>query len=47
MKKPTSITLEPELAKRAKIQAIKDDTKLSAVIEKLLRQWLKEREQND
>ncbi len=42
MKKRITITLSPEVVKRAKIQVIKDDGNLSALIEKLLREWLKE-----
>ena len=42
MKKRITITLTPELVKRAKIQAVKGDTNLSALIEKLLRDWLNE-----
>ena len=45
MKKRITITLSPEVVKRAKIQAVKSDTKLSTLIEKLLREWLKENEQ--
>ena len=42
MKKRITITLSPEVVKRAKIHAVKTDTNLSALIEKLLRDWLKE-----
>ena len=42
MKKRITITLSPEVVKRAKIEAVKSDTKLSTLIEKILREWLKE-----
>ena len=42
MKKRITITLSPVVLKQAKIQAVKEDTSLSALIEKLLRDWLKE-----
>lgn len=45
MKKRITITLSPEVVKRAKIEAVKSDTKLSTLIEKLLREWLKEDDQ--
>lgn len=44
MKKRITITLSPEVVKRAKIEAVKDDTNFSALIEKLLPDWLKENE---
>lgn len=40
MKKRFTITLSPEVVKRVKIQAVKDDTNLSALVEKLLRQYI-------
>ena len=44
MKKRITVTLSPEVVKHAKIQAVKDDTNLSALIEKLLRTWLENTE---
>lgn len=40
MKKRITITIEPAILKAAKIHAVKVDTNLSALIEKLLREWL-------
>ena len=40
MKKRITITLSPEVVKRAKIHAVKADTNLSALIEKLLIKWM-------
>lgn len=42
MKKRITITLDPDIVKAAKIKAVNDDTNLSALIEKLLRQYIKE-----
>lgn len=52
MKKRVTITIDPQLLKQAKIQAVKSDMKFSALIEQLLRQWLaniggKQHEDND
>lgn len=44
MKKRITVTLSPEIVKQAKIYAVKTDTNLSALIEKLLRAWLKNTE---
>lgn len=43
MKKAFTITLDPELAKQAKIEAVNADTNLSALIEQLLTTWLEAR----
>jgi hypothetical protein len=40
MKKRVTITLSEDLVKQAKIKAISDDTNFSAVVEKLLTQYL-------
>ena len=42
MKKRITITIDANLVKAAKIKAVNDDTNLSALIEKLLREYLKE-----
>ncbi len=43
MKKRITITLSPDVLKRAKIQAVQSDTNLSALIEKLLRKYIEEK----
>lgn len=40
MKKRITITLSPEVVKRAKIQAIKEGTNFSKLVELLLIKWL-------
>lgn len=40
MKKRVTITLSPVVLKQAKIQAVKEDTSLSALIELLLIKWM-------
>ena len=40
MKKRVTVSLEEDLVKQAKIQAINDDTNFSATIEKLLVKYL-------
>lgn len=40
MKKRVTITIDPQLLKQAKIQAVNDDTNFSSLIEQLLRQYL-------
>lgn len=40
MKKRITITIDPDIVKRAKIRAIETDEKLSALIEKLLLKWI-------
>ena len=42
MKKRITITINPDIVKATKIKAINDDTNLSALIEKLLRKYIKE-----
>ena len=42
MKKRITITIDPELLKRVKIRAVEDDRKFSALIEELLRKWIKD-----
>ena len=42
MKKRITITIDPNVIKAAKIKAVEDNTNLSALIEKLLRQYIKE-----
>ena len=42
MKKRITITIDPELVKRVKIRAVEDDKKFSALIEELLRKWIKD-----
>ena len=42
MKKRITITIDPNIIKAAKIKTVKNDTNLSALIEKLLRQYIKE-----
>ena len=44
MKKRFTFTLTPELVKQVKIHAIENDIKVSALIEKLLREWVKEKD---
>ena len=40
MKKRITITIAPSILNAAKIHAVKADTNLSALIEKLWREWL-------
>lgn len=40
MKKRVTMYIDSQLLKQAKIQAVKSDTNLSALLEKLLRQFL-------
>ena len=42
MKKRITITIDTDIVKATKIKAVNDDTNLSALIEKLLRQYIKE-----
>lgn len=42
MKKRITVTLSPDIVKAAKIKAVNDDTNLSALIENLLRKYIKE-----
>ena len=43
MKKRFTITLDPKIAKQARIEAVKDDVSFSELIERLLTAWLKVR----
>lgn len=43
MKKRFTITLNPKIAKQARIEAVKDDVNFSQLIEMLLSAWLKVR----
>lgn len=43
MKKRITITLSTEIIKAVKIEAIKADTKVSTLVEKLLKNWLEQR----
>lgn len=43
MKKRFTITLDPKIAKQARIEAVKDDVSFSELIEMLLTAWLKVR----
>ena len=45
MKKRITITIDANIVKAAKIKAVNDDTNLSALIEKLLREYIKEETQ--
>lgn len=40
MKKRITITIETDILKRAKIRAVENDEKLSALIEELLLKWI-------
>lgn len=42
----TSIKINPDLWKRARIEAIKKDTTISDIVEELIRKWL-EGEENE
>jgi hypothetical protein len=42
-KKPLMVIMEEEVIKAAKIAAIEDGTKVSAIVEVLLRDWLAKR----
>lgn len=45
MKKRFTVTLNPDLVKKAKILAICNDTNFSAIVEKMLTDYLKEYEE--
>ena len=40
MKKKLTLSMDPELTKKAKIQALKEDMSLSAKVADLLQAWL-------
>lgn len=42
-KKPQNINLDEELVKEARVKCIRIDKSLSAIVEELLRRWLKEK----